>query len=264
MRKIKNVPCSDGRGVSQDEVQPWHRLGGMEHICELRKSSSVLYGIMVTIIRMIYSGKKGRVFGCPDVVWSSDPSKTKIWIDTELRWEDKRPDFYPAIYVSLGPINYSFHPTMDMQGRTFMSNDGERSYERTGSCTASFVHVCDKAGEACAMADNTENYLSSLQDQLAQEYCFDHFVVTGRTPLSKKEQPQSEGKEKITSIVQVGLDWVDSWSVKLETPILKAIDMIEDNRSSVRISGTNVDVMNGQIEIEFGNMSTETNTPVEV
>ena len=264
MSKCQKRTSPGERGVSQEEVQPWHRLGGMEHICELRKSSSVLYGILITILRMLYSSKKGRTFGCPDIIWNKDAGKTQLWIDTELRWEDKRPDVYPAIYVSIGDIQYTPSPGLDMEGETFMSHDGEQHYERVGTCTASIVHVCDTSGEACALADNTENYLSSLQDQLAQEYCFEHFVVTGRTPLQKKEQQQTAGKEKLVSVVQVKFDWNDAWAVKLETPILKAIDFIEDDRSSVRICGTNVDVMNGTVEIEFGDMSSETDTPVEV
>ena len=249
--------------VSQKEVQPWHRLGGMEHICELRKSSSVLYGILVTILRMLYTSKKGRTFGCPDVVWSEDPEKTQLWIDTQLRWEDQRPDFYPAIYVNLGDIQYSVPPTLDLEGRSSISNDGEQSYSRTGICTASIVHVCDTAGEACALADNTENYLSSLQDQIKDEYCFSHFLVTGRTPLQKKEQNQTAGKDKMVSIVQIKFDWDDAWTVKLETPILKSVNVIDENRSSLCITGTNVDIMNGEVEIEFGNMSSATDTPVD-
>jgi len=253
----------DDNGVSQAEVQPWHRLGGVEHICELRKSSSVLYGILVTILRMMYSNKKGRTFGCPNIVWDKDPEKTKLWIDTELRWEDNRPDVTPAIYVNLGEIQYVLPPTMDMQGRCSITEGGEQHYERTGSCTASIVHVCDTAGEACALADNTENYLSSLQDNLAEEYCFAHFVVLGRVPLRKKEQSQSAGKEKIASVVQVKFDWYDSWFVKLETPILKSVELIYDENKQIGITGTNIEVNDGHIEIEFGNMSTATDTPVD-
>jgi len=249
------------KSVSQAEVQPWHRLGGLEHICELRKSSSVLYGILVTILRMMYSSKKGRTFGCPSVVWKSDPKKTQLWIDTQLRWEDQRPDFNPAIYVNLGEIQYSHPPTLDLQGKTAMSYDGEQHYERTGSCTASIVHVCDTAGEACALADNTENYLSLLQDQISGEYCFDHFVVTGKVPMQKKEQDQAAGKDKIVSVVQVKFDWTDSWIVKFECPILKSVTMIDKDTSHVFVAGTNVEVVNGQINIEFGAVSAETDTP---
>ena len=247
---------------SQEEVQPWHRLGGMEHICELRKSSSVLYSILVTIIRVIYSSKKGRTFGCPTVVWNKDPEKTKLWIDTELRWEDNRPDFVPAIFVSLGDIQYTQPPTLDMHGRLFMSHDGEQHYERQGVCTASIVHVCNKSGEACALADNTENYLSSLQEQIASQYCFDNFVVVGRSSLRKKDQGQTAGKELIVSAVTVKFSWSDAWFVKFESPILKEVSMNDTDRSSINVCGSNVEISNGHIEIQFGDISTETDTPV--
>ena len=260
MKKTNKVEADE---VSNDEVQPWHRLGGIEHICELRKSSQVLYSIFVTILRMIYSGKKGRTFGCPDLLWKKDPQKTQIWIDTELRWEDQRPDFTPSIFVCLGEIKYDVNPTLDREGRTFLSNDGERSYERTGTCVASIVHVSDKAGSACSLADNTENYLSMLQDQLCEEYCFDHFVVSGRVPRQQKEQAQTAGKGKYVSVVNVMFDFTDAWTVKIESPILKAVSMVESGHASVNVTGASVDVRNGQIEIEFGDVSTATDTPLD-
>jgi hypothetical protein len=260
MSKCKKVE----HDVSQAEVQPWHRLGGMEHICELRKTTSVLYGILVTILRMLYSGKKGRTFGCPNVIWKQDSQKTQIWIDTELRWEDARPDFRPAIYVSLGEIKYDFLPTIDGHGRTAVSPYGEYQYERTGIATASIVHVCDTVGAACALADNTEAYLSSLQGEIASQYCFDHFVVTGRIARQKtSEQAQASGRDKIASVVQVQFDWADAWMVKVESPILKSVDILSVERDSIEITGTNVDLVNGQIEIEFGDLSSATDTSVD-
>ena len=250
-------------GVSQAEVQPWHRLGGVEHICELRKNSQVLYAIFATILRMMYSGRNGRTFGCPDVVWKSNPEKTELWIDTELRWEDMRPDFTPAIFVSLGELKYSFMPTLDMQARTLMSPDGEQGYERTVSGSASIVHVCDKAGAACSLADNTENYLSALQDQICGEYCFDHFYVSGRIPRQQKEQQQTAGKGKYVSVVAVQFDFLDAWKVKFESPILKTVSLIEKDGKNMSICGTNVDINGGQVEIEFGDMSSETDTPLD-
>lgn len=247
--------------VSQDEVQPWHRLGGVEHICELRKNAQVLYGIFVTILRTIYSGKGGRTFGCPDVVWRPDSQKTQVWIDTELRWEDQRPDFTPAITVSLSEIKYEFPPTLDRQARMFMSNDGERHYERTGIGTATILHVSDKAGAACSLADNTENYLSMLQDQLAEEYCFSNFAVVSRLPRQKKEQDQSAGKGKYISAVTVQFEFADAWKVKIETPILKVVNMVEDGHAEMRVAGSSVDVRDGTVEIEFANLSTEKDTP---
>ena len=52
--------------------------------------------------------------------------------------------------------------------------------------------------------------------------------------------------------------------VKIESPILKAVTMMDDGSKSISISGTDVEVMGGNVEIEFGDMSTETDTPLEV
>lgn len=202
-----------------------------------------------------------------------DPQKTELWIDTELRWEDQRPDFTPAIFVSLGEIKYDFVPTIDRQARLAMSSDGERNYERFGHGSAQIVHISDKAGAACSLADNTENYMSSLQDQICEEYCFDNFAVIGRIPRQQKEQAQTAGKGKYVSVVSVQFDFTDAWIVKFETPILKVVSMVESGEhkmdengnliGGVSISGTNVDVANGCIEIEFGNMATETDVPLD-
>ena len=239
--------CPKDNMVSQEEVQPWHRLGGVEHVCELRKDASALYSILISILRMIYKDKEGRTFGCPNVVWKKDPQKTELWIDTELRWEDQRPDFTPAIYVCLGEIQYEPAPGIGMQGRMGTSRDGELRYEVTVTGTASIVHVCDKAGAACSLADNTEKYLSSFQEQIADEFCFDHFWITGRSPLKKKEQGQTAGKDKMVSVVSLKFDFTNAWKVKMECPILKEVSMMED----------------GSSEIEFGDISTDTDTPAD-
>lgn len=246
--------------ASASEVQPWSRLGGVEHICELRKSSQVLYSIFVTILRMMYSGKGGRTFGCPDVVWTGDPRRTGLWIDTELRWEDMRPDVTPAIYVCLGEIAYQSAPTIDMHGRTFMSPGGEQHYERSASGSASILHVCDTAGSACSLADNTESYISMLQEQIRDEYCFDSFVVSGRVPRQKKETPQTAGKGKYVSVVSVKFEFTDAWAVKIESPILKKTSVVNVGKSSIRVAGADVDVSGGVAEISFGDVSTATDT----
>lgn len=270
-RKRHKAMCEDG--VSQAEVQPWHRLGGVEHICELRKSAQVLYAIFVTIVRAIYARRNGRTFGCPDVIWRPDPQKTGLWIDTELRWEDQRPDFTPAIFVSLGEIRYEQIPTLDMQSRMTMSRDGERHYERICHGTAQLVHVSDKAGAACSLADNTENYLSSLQDQIGDEYCFDHLTVSGRIPRQQKEQAQTAGKGKYVSVVSVQFYYTDAWDVKYETPILKTVSAIDfgapetdeygNTVGGIGIAGTDVDVTNVAFRIDAGDVSTETDTPFD-
>ena len=115
--------------------------------------------------------------------------------------------------------------------------------------------------------------MSSLQDQICDEYCFEHFAVVGRMPRQQKETAQTAGKGKYVSVVAVQFDFTDAWDVKYETPILKAVSLIDfgapdvdenGNEHGIDVTGTNVSVSNGQVEIQFGNMSAETDTPVVV
>ena len=133
--------------------------------------------------------------------------------------------------------------------------------------------MSDKAGAACSLADNTENYVSSLQDQICEQYCFDHFFVSGRVPRQQKEQAQTAGKGKYVSVVAVQFDFTDAWDVKFETPILKAVSMVDfgphemdengNYEGGVLVAGSNVDVRSGIVEIEFGNVATETDVPLD-
>ena len=98
--------------------------------------------------------------------------------------------------------------------------------------------------------------------------------MTGKIPRQQKEQAQTAGKGKYVSVVSAQFDFTDAWDVKLETPILKAVSMVDYGErkmdengnviSGIEIAGTNVDVSNGTVEIEFGNFSTETDTPLDV
>lgn len=250
--------------VSQDEIQPWHRLGGMEHICELRKDATVLYAIFINILRGIYATRDGRTFGCPDVLWSRNSEKTQIWIDTELRWEDKRPDFLPAIYVNLGQMQYQEVGTMRHSVLGGANKFGETPHQVKASGTVNFMHVSNTAGEACAIADNTEMFFSRLRTELAKTYCFKgDLAVVARTPLQKGQDSESSGKKKFVSVVTVAFEFEDAWSVKQETPILKSIVMLSDEGAQkVDVSGSILEKSNGQFEVEFGNIATSTDTPL--
>ena len=82
--------------------------------------------------------------------------------------------------------------------------------------------------------------------------------------MLKKEQEQTVGKGKYVSAVTVQFDFADAWTVKIETPLLKAVDLIEDGHTEIRVAGAGVDVRDGVVEIEFGNLSTELNTPKDM
>ena len=217
---MRNLPSD----IPKSEIQPFHSLGGTEHICSLRKSCTVLYGIFTEIARMLYHDKDGRLEGTPDVVWKQ--GGTEIWIDNELRWEDEHPECRPAIYIQLGQIQYRPY-TQGMHGKISPNNRfGESHYEFKVSGQVTFMHVAATTGEACALADNTEYGLSMLQAPIQRDFCMDDFSVIGRIPLEKLPK---ESSDRFASGVTFSFEFTESWDVKVESPILKTIDfMYED------------------------------------
>ena len=210
---------------SENEIQPWHSLGGFEHICALRKTCTVLYGIFTELARLVYHTTDGRLIGTPDVVW--DRKKPSIWIDTELRWEDQHPEFRPAIYVQLSPLEYKeFIPGFN--GKiTGADRFATRHYEMEVSGAVTFMHVASTIGEACSLADNTDYQFNLMQGPICEDFCFTRFLAAGRTPLEKLPD---EASEKYASGVTFAYAFDDAWDVTQETPILKSLDMINSGR----------------------------------
>lgn len=207
--------------VQDREIQPNHEIMGNELICELRKTPTVLYGIFTELAQQFWSGDPAdRLFGTPDIQWDRDPNKTKIWIDTELRWEATHPEFRPAVYVKLSQIQYG---TVTGNTTGIMRRDlqeAEYHYARTGSGQVSFVHVGSTAGEACTLADATLDYLDAFSPVISDDYCFDWFKLASREPLHAMGK---DSNEKYGSVVTYDFRFTDSWSLKLESPKLKQL-----------------------------------------
>lgn len=218
---MRNLPIE----VTDDEIQPWHSLGGVECICELRKSCAVLYGIFTELARLTYHDTDGRLIGTPDVTWNY--KKPTIWIDTELKWEDQHPEVRPAIYIHLEPLKVD-EVIPGYNGQVAAADRfGACSYAQHVSGAVTFVHVASTTGEACSLADNTEYMLSSLQNPIRKDFCFTKFVLAGRTPLEKLPD---EASEKYASAVTFAFEFTQSWDVIGETPILKSIDLLNSSR----------------------------------
>ena len=207
--------------VKDREIQPFHRLAGNELICQLRKTPTVLYGIFTELVQQFWSGPvEEKLFGTPDVRWDRDPNKTSIWIDTELRWEATHPEFRPAIYVKLAPIQYGTitGSTTGLVRRDIQ--EAEYHYARTGSGQVSFVHIGATAGEACSLADATLDYLDAFSPTITDDFCFNWFKLAAREPLHAMGK---DSNEKYGSVVTYDFRFTDSWSLKLETPKLKRL-----------------------------------------
>jgi hypothetical protein len=207
--------------VPDREIQSFHALAGNELICELRKTPTVLYGIFTELVQQFWAGDpKDRLFGTPDIRWDRDPDKTNIWIDTELRWEATHPEFRPAIYVKLSPIqcgtitgNTTGLVRRDLQ-------EAEDHHARTGTGQVSFVHIGATAGEACPLADATMDYLDAFAPVITDDYCFAWFKLVSREPLHAMGK---DSNEKYGSVVSYEFSYTDSWSLKLESPKLKQL-----------------------------------------
>lgn len=212
---MRNLP----KEPDKQEIQPWHSFGNVEHICELPKTCMVLYGIFTEIARMVYQDREGRLIGTPDVLWT--PKGTGLWIDSELRWEDQHPEVRPAIYVQLGQQeSRPYFPALNGKVSSY-DRFGERQYEQSVTGHVTFMHVASTSGEACALADNTEYAIKMLQDVICRDFCFTQFTVAGRVPLEKLPK---EASDKYASGVTFAYEFADSWMLKRECPILKAVD----------------------------------------
>lgn len=234
---MRNLPIKP----VENEIQPWHSLGGFEHICELRKSCTVLYGIFTELARLVYHTTDGRLIGTPDVLW--DRKKPSIWIDTELRWEDEHPEFRPAIYIQLSPLEFKEY-NIGAGGKVLPADRfGTRHYEQKATGTVTFMHVASTVGEACALADNTEYELSMMQGPICDDFCFTNFVLAGRTPIEKL---QDEASEKYASGVTFAYEFEESWDVTQESPILKSLDLLNSSRHAT---------------VDHANILTETKIP---
>ena len=208
--------------LSKDGMFPEPTLGEWDLLRQMRKTPTVLYGIFTEVIKQFYLNPENLPIGTPEYVWSPDPTKTKIWIDTELSWNDRTPELRPAIYTKLSPISYS-----SLTGRKDASagerlQTGELDFSRSGSGTVSFVHIAGSTGEACKLGDATLDYLDAFGKVIRDDFCFTSFALTGRVAL--QELPK-ESKERYGSVVEVSYSFQDRWTLKLESQRLKSVIM---------------------------------------
>ena len=187
-------------------------------ICHLRKTPMLLYGLFLEITRQFYSDRDNLPIDICSV-WDADPTKSKIWIDTEYKWEDENPEFRPAIYIKLGTINYT-SLTGRHDGRTKMDlEEGEYHFSRNGAGTVSWVHVGSNKGETAILAGTTLDYLDGLSWVIKEDFNFQFFEITSLSPM----QLDKESVERYRSVVTASFSFQDTWSLKRESPKLKRI-----------------------------------------
>lgn len=206
--------------VSPAEVHDVHELAGHELVCELRKTSMVLYGMFVEVVREFYRDVSPYIVGCPPLKWDPDPSKTGLWIDSELNWNDDHPEFLPAVFVKLGDVRYASPAGPAPMASGMVLKDAVYRTLRTGGTTVSFVHVGGSAGEACVLCDNTRSYLSDFARPIASNFALSGFYEASATPM---RQYQKDSKERWQSSSTFVVEWGEESGIKLESPILREI-----------------------------------------
>lgn len=187
-------------------------------LCHIRKTPNVLYGMFVELTRQFYGDDSNLpIDSCAK--WDPDPNKTKVWIGTEYEWEDKAPEFRPAIYIKLGNITYK-----SLTGRSdnlygHDLQEGEYHYSRNGSGNVSWVHVGSTKGESVALSGTTLDYLDAFGPVIMEDFKFMTFEVVSMSPIATEK----ESKERFKSTVTVAFTFQDTWALKLESPKLKRV-----------------------------------------
>lgn len=220
---MSNIP----RAVEDKLIHDDHEIGGEELICHTRKLPHVLYGIFVELLRDIYSTSDGRMLGTTSRLWNADPQKTRVWIDTECRWEDERPEFRPAIYIGLSTMDYKSLTGQEsgLAGGSLI--DGEEFYAKHVSGNVSFTHIAATSGEAVDLCDTTLDYIDAFSSVIRRDFCFETFSLIRREPL--KQLPK-EAKERYGSVATFAYTFQDCWTLKLESPKLKIVSLTLDNQ----------------------------------
>lgn len=204
--------------VEDKYIQDQDLLGSVTLLAHMRKTPLLLYGIFIEITRQFYSDANDLPIQV-SATWQEDPKKTKIWIDSDYRWEDENPELRPAIYIKLNPVEYS---TYSGRLTTQISTDlqsGEYFHERLGEGTAQWMHVARTRGESIILAGTTLDYLDSMSTIIRDDFCFDSFEVKNISSIALDK----ESKERYRTAVTVKFSFQDMWSIKMESPKLKRI-----------------------------------------
>lgn len=214
-REASNTPLT---GVEDKILMDEGVAKKMELLCHIRKTPNVLFGIFLELTRQFYSDEDNLPI---DVcgAWDKDVTKTGVWIATEYEWEDAAPEFRPAIYIKLSPIQYA-GAAGRRDGRTYVDmQQAEYHHARIGTGTVSWVHIGGTAGEAGALAGATLDYMDGINALIQDSFQFDEFAVASISPLTHEK----ESRDAKRSVVTAAFSFQDTWSVKRESQKLKRI-----------------------------------------
>ena len=187
-------------------------------VAHMRKTPLMLYGILLEITRQFYSDANDLPIGVA-ATWNEDAAKSKLWIDTDYKWEDDHPETRPAIYIKLAPITYRSVTGRPGSEISVDLQEGETRHERIGASSAQWVHIGRTRGESIVLSGSTLDYLDGLGTVIRDDFCFLTWQLVGWQSLTVDKESQ----ERYRSIVTVNFTWQDTWAIKMESPKLKRI-----------------------------------------
>ena len=194
-------------------------LAGYEVIQGMRRTPDILYGMMLEILRRLYTDENLFNYGDRKVIWCPDPRQTQVWINSEAEWDDELPEFMPAIYVKLGDISYKSYGKLSGEvGVTGIT--GARNIAREASCSIIFSHIARNKGEAIALANSTHNYMDAFSIVIRDDLLFEVFVINKRKIINPI-------KNNVTTVfgsdIIFNVQWQENFFIKPERLKLKRI-----------------------------------------
>ena len=205
--------------IEDQEIYPESMLDRVRLIGQIRKSPELLYGMFLELTRQMYSEAANLTFGTDYKLWKPDVKETGIWIDTDYEWEDKDPEFRPAIYVKLGEIRYKSAAGWKHSQISMDLEEGVYNYARYGEGVVSWIHIGQSKGETVSLCSATLDYIDALSRVIRDDFCFETFEVTSASPLTLDK----ESRERYRSMITAAFTFQDAWSIKLESPKLKRL-----------------------------------------
>jgi hypothetical protein len=186
---------------------------------QLRKTPLLLYGIFVELVRQFYSNAYNiPINTC--AIWTADEETSGMWIDSDYKVEDSKIEKRPAIYVKLGPIEYSSATGQSNSQTGMVLEEGQYNYSRYGQGTVTFRHIGTSKGQTMVLAGSTLDYLDAFANIIAGDFCFEQFEVVRLTPIALDK---SESKDRYHCDIVCRFKFQDTWTLKLESPKLKKL-----------------------------------------
>jgi hypothetical protein len=187
-------------------------------LCHIRKTPNVLYGMFLELTRQFYSDHNNiPIDTCAH--WDPDPTKSSIWIDEEMEWDEENIEKRPAIYIKLGNITYKSLTGRHDSRMGVDLEQGEYKQSRNGEGTVTWVHIGSSKTEAAILAGSTLDYIDAFSWVIRDDLRFQTFELSSISPMAYEK----ESKERFRSVVTAAFTFQDTWTIKLESPKLKKV-----------------------------------------